>query len=70
MGLSERVKGMMKCLRALILLKDKLTNLQNHDQSISKNIKYFNYNYDVFSSSYYYTIVIMPITKEDAKSMF
>ena len=51
--LSERLKRMMKWLRALIL-KDNLTSLQNHDQNISENIWYFNYNSDdVLSSPYY-----------------
>ena len=48
--LSERLKRMMKWLRALIL-KDNLTSLQNHDQNISENIWYFNYNYDDVLSS-------------------
>ena len=50
-----------------LISKDDLTSLQRDDQNISENISYFNYNYDdVFSSPYDYTIVIMPVTKENA----
>ena len=61
---------MMKWLRVLIL-KDDLKSLQNQDQNISKNIQYFNYNYDdVLSSPYHDSRCAYPSQKKMQNKCF